>query len=143
MKRAPGQLTFIRSEEYDDHGGHFALDWAIPNLDEQQVRQAVSHIVHNEKGETKGKGNVSYKTPLIVIVPGIAGHSKQHYVRHFVKKFVDSKERKIDQFNENQFTRCHSFGWGTVIMNFRGCNCQLTVKRKETTYVVYVLHFSQ
>lgn len=53
------------------------------------------------------KENTQDTTPTIIIVPGIAGSSKQHYVRNFV-------------------SCCDKKGWRTVILNHRGCNQELT-----------------
>lgn len=46
-------------------------------------------------------------TPTVIIVPGIAGSSKQHYIKNFV-------------------SCCDKKGWRTVILNHRGCNQELT-----------------
>lgn len=86
IRRSP-MLSFFRTEEIDSQGGHFALDWTIE----------------------KTEGDPQHKNPIVIVVPGIVGHSKQHYIRHFVHE-------------------CHRNGWNSIVINHRGCNSKLSVK---------------
>lgn len=47
-------------------------------------------------------------TPIVILIPGISGSTKQHYVKNFVHA-VSTK------------------GWKTAVINHRGCNCPLEV----------------
>eukprot|EP01119_Soliformovum_irregulare_P001514 TRINITY_DN11214_c0_g1_i1.p1 TRINITY_DN11214_c0_g1~~TRINITY_DN11214_c0_g1_i1.p1 ORF type:complete len:387 (+),score=79.52 TRINITY_DN11214_c0_g1_i1:169-1161(+) len=77
--------SFTRTNVLAEDGGTIALDWS-PAPAESSI-------------------------PIVLIIPGIAGSSTQHYVRNAVNEINNTLK------------------WRAVVVNHRGCNCALTSRK--------------
>lgn len=90
---AQKQVAYRREQLYLSDGGVIALDWA---LEEEQVKnnEKGNNNISNDDYDDDGK-------PIVVILPGLTGSSKENYVLRLA-------------------IECLSLGYRCVVFNYRG-----------------------
>jgi len=90
LLRRSDKINFERTVIDTHDGEKIAIDYFYP--------AGESHLSEESRKST---------IPTVIIIPGIAGSTKQHYVKNFANY-------------------CVKMGWRTATLNHRGCNIDLT-----------------